>query len=82
MLYFVFMYRFFASRYRKYNDLKDPRVSPLFYTSFAGLPPYLFIIADLDPLRDGNLGICDFSEYQKLLEKADVQTKLAPIFRS
>jgi acetyl esterase/lipase len=82
MLYFVFMYRFLASRYRKSNDLKDARISSLFNTSFSGLPPCLFIIADLDPFRDGNLGICDFSEYQKLLEKADVQTKLAPIFRS
>ncbi|CAF1642013.1 unnamed protein product, partial [Rotaria sordida] len=50
--------------------VKDPRASVLLNRTFDGLPPCLFIVADLDILRDGNL------EYQKLLEKAGVQTKL------
>ncbi|CAF1411600.1 unnamed protein product [Rotaria sordida] len=52
------------------DDVKDPRASVLLNRTFDGLPPCLFIVADLDILRDGNL------EYQKLLEKAGVQTKL------
>ncbi|CAF3941814.1 unnamed protein product [Rotaria sordida] len=52
------------------DDVKDPRASVLLNRTFEGLPPCLFIVADLDILRDGNL------EYQKLLEKAGVQTKL------
>ncbi|CAF0713324.1 unnamed protein product [Adineta steineri] len=52
------------------QDLKDPRISALYNTSLQDVPPCLFIVAELDALRDGNL------EYQKLLEKAGVQTKL------
>ncbi|CAF2440571.1 unnamed protein product [Rotaria sp. Silwood2] len=56
--------------YHNLEDMKNPRVSALLNTTFEGVPPCLFIVADLDLLRDGNL------EYQKLLEKAGVQTKL------
>ncbi|CAF0722664.1 unnamed protein product [Adineta steineri] len=52
------------------QDLKDPRISALYNTSLQDVPLCLFIVAELDPLRDGSL------EYQKLLEKAGVQTKL------
>ncbi|CAF3803028.1 unnamed protein product [Adineta steineri] len=52
------------------QELKDPRISALFNTSLTNVPPCLFIVADLDPLRDGNL------EYHKLLENASVQSKL------
>ncbi|CAF1140665.1 unnamed protein product [Rotaria magnacalcarata] len=52
------------------NDTKNPRASVLLYESFEGLPPCLFIVAELDPLRD------DSYEYQKKLEQAGVKTKL------
>ncbi|CAF4649716.1 unnamed protein product [Rotaria sp. Silwood2] len=52
------------------DDVKNPRVSVLLNRTFEDLPPCLFIVSHLDILRDGNL------EYQKLLEKAGVQTKL------
>jgi acetyl esterase/lipase len=57
MLCFLIIYRFFTNGFRNSDDYKDPRVSPLLNTSFEGLPPCLFIVADLDPLRDGNLGM-------------------------
>ncbi len=55
--YILSMYRFFANAYRSADDLKDPRVSALLNTSFEDLPPCLFIVAELDVLRDGNLGM-------------------------
>ena len=39
------------------DDLKDPRANALLHKSFEGIPPCLFIVAELDPLRDGNLGM-------------------------
>ncbi len=83
--YFVIVYRFSANAFENEEVLKDPRVSALLNTSFKDLPPCLFIVADLDVLRDENLRMkyWIFSkcysyvlEYQKLLEKAGVQTKL------
>jgi len=44
---------------RDENDKKNPRASVLLNESFDGLPPCLFIVAELDPLRD------DSYEYQK-----------------
>ncbi|CAF0722646.1 unnamed protein product [Adineta steineri] len=38
------------------QDLKDPRISALYNTSLQDVPPCLFIVAELDALRDGNLG--------------------------
>jgi acetyl esterase/lipase len=46
-----------ANAYENVEVLKDPRVSSLLNTSFKDLPPCLFIVADLDPLRDENLGM-------------------------
>jgi acetyl esterase/lipase len=60
MLYFVTDYRFLENGYRNSDDYKDPRVSALLNTSFEGLPPCLLIVADLDPLRDGNLGMRNY----------------------
>lgn len=58
--------------------------------SFENLPPCLFIVAELDPLRDDSYGTNDneiemtiinesvrsLLEYQKKLEQAGVKTKL------
>ena len=53
---FCIIYRFEANAFRSSEDYKDPRVSSLLNTSFEGVPPCLFIVADLDPLRDSSLG--------------------------
>jgi acetyl esterase/lipase len=53
----VIICRFYENAYNSSNDCKDPRVDGLLNTSFEGLPPCLLIVADLDPLRDGNLGM-------------------------
>ncbi|CAF1196708.1 unnamed protein product [Adineta steineri] len=55
--------------FRDANDLKDPRASVFLNKSFDTLPPCLFIVAELDPLRD------DSYAYQQLLDKAGVKTK-------
>ncbi len=60
MLYFLTIYRFVENGYHNSDDCKDPRVSALLNTSFEGLPPCLLIVADLDPLRDGNLGMRNY----------------------
>ncbi len=54
------MYRFTVNAFQSPDDFKDPRVSALLNTSFEGLPPCLLIVADLDPLRDGNLGMKNY----------------------
>ncbi|CAF1193351.1 unnamed protein product [Adineta ricciae] len=59
-----------SSAFRDKNDLNDSRVSVMLSHSFDGLPPCLFIVAELDPLRD------DSYAYQKLLDKAGVKTNL------
>ncbi|UJR24522.1 hypothetical protein I4U23_005897 [Adineta vaga] len=61
---------FVAHGFETSENMKDSRISALLNTSLNNVPPCLFIVADLDPLRDGNL------EYQKLLEKDGVTTKL------
>jgi hypothetical protein len=53
----MYNYRLTNNAFQSSEDYKDPRVSPLINTSFEGLPPCLFIVAELDPLRDGNLGM-------------------------
>jgi acetyl esterase len=42
----------FHSIYLAGADPRDPRVSPLFADSLAGLPPALLVTGGLDPLRD------------------------------
>jgi acetyl esterase/lipase len=54
------MYRFFECGFRTSDDYKDPRVSALLNTTFEGLPPCLFVVAELDPLRDDNLGMKEY----------------------
>ena len=49
--------RFLANGYENAEDYRTARVDALLNTSFEGLPPCLFIVAELDPLRDSNLGI-------------------------
>ena len=47
------------------DDLRDPRANALVNTSFEGIPPCLFILAELDPLRDGNLGMECYSSLDR-----------------
>ena len=49
--------RLLANAFEKAEDYKTARVDALVYESFDGLPACLFIVAELDPLRDGNLGM-------------------------
>ncbi len=57
MLYSVITtYRFSENAFGSPDDYKDPRANALSNTSFEGLPQCLLLVADLDPLRDGNLG--------------------------
>ncbi|CAF3586845.1 unnamed protein product [Rotaria sp. Silwood1] len=51
-------------------DANDPRISVLRNTSPDRLPPTLFIVAELDPLRD------DSYAYKEILDKAGVKNKL------
>ncbi|CAF3088586.1 unnamed protein product [Rotaria sp. Silwood2] len=73
-------------------DMNDPRISVLQNTSPDRLPPTLFIVAELDPLRDDSYGmntlyrqgrmysymncIYLFSAYKEILDKAGVKNKL------
>lgn len=43
--------------FRDENDLKDPRAAILLNKIRADLPPCLFIVAELDPVRDLNYGM-------------------------
>ncbi|UJR31672.1 hypothetical protein I4U23_019153 [Adineta vaga] len=61
---------FTSNALRDVNDKKNPRASVLLYDSFDDIPPCLFIVAELDPLRD------DSYAYQKKLEQAGIKTKL------
>ncbi|CAF1254840.1 unnamed protein product, partial [Didymodactylos carnosus] len=61
---------FISNAIRDENDIKDPRISVLLHSSFTNVPSCLFIVAELDPLRD------DSYDYQKQLEAAGIKTKL------
>ncbi len=44
--------------FRDENDLKDPRTAILLNrTAFFDLPPCLFVVAELDPVRDLSYGM-------------------------
>ncbi|CAF3664330.1 unnamed protein product [Rotaria sordida] len=64
---------FSSNALRNDDDKNDPRFSILLNKSFNSLPACLFIVAELDPLRD------DSYKYQEILEKAGVKTKLVLI---
>jgi acetyl esterase/lipase len=49
-------FRTASTALRDENDKKDPRASVLLYESFDDVPPCLFIVAELDPLRDDSYG--------------------------
>lgn len=38
--------------FRDANDLKDPRAAILLNKAYTDLPPCLFVVAELDPVRD------------------------------
>ena len=82
--------RFLHHTFPNDDYLKDPRACALLNTSLEGVPPCLLIVANLDPLRDGSFGMDELGsrlyaltaslvEYQKMLEKAGVKTKLVLI---
>ena len=49
---FIVIFRFKSNAFHDENDQKNPRASVLLNESFDNLPPCLFIVAELDPLRD------------------------------
>lgn len=51
----------------------NPRASVILKDDFSLIPPTLFIVADLDPLRDGCYAYCD------KLKAAGVKTELKTI---
>ncbi len=55
--YLLYFERSFVNAFHDKSDTKDPRVSVLFNTSLDSVPPTLFIVAELDPLRDDSYGI-------------------------
>lgn len=58
---------FLAANYAQQHNLKDWRVSPLFYEKYEQLPPAIILTADCDPIRDDGL------TYAKKLKSKGVQ---------
>jgi acetyl esterase/lipase len=52
----ILLSRFTSNALRDDLDKTNPRASVLLQSSFEGLPPCLFIVAELDPLRDDSYG--------------------------
>ncbi|MDP3935625.1 MAG: alpha/beta hydrolase [Alphaproteobacteria bacterium] len=46
---------YYAANYAKNQNLKDWRVSPLFYKKLYKLPPAVILTADCDPIRDDGM---------------------------
>ncbi len=58
---------YYAKNYAKDKNLKDWRISPLYYDSFSKLPPAIILTADCDPIRDDGIA------YSKKLENVGVR---------
>lgn len=54
---------YYAANYAGNHNLKDWRVSPLFYSKYGKLPPAIVLTADCDPIRD------DGQVYAKKIEQ-------------
>jgi len=46
---------YYATNYAPKNNLKDWRISPLFYKKYDKLPPAIILTADCDPIRDDGM---------------------------
>lgn len=46
---------YYAANYAKNQNLKDWRISPLFYKKLDKLPPAVILTADCDPIRDDGM---------------------------
>lgn len=46
---------YYAANYAKNQNLKDWRISPLFYKKYEKLPPVIILTADCDPIRDDGI---------------------------
>jgi acetyl esterase len=46
---------YYAANYAPKNNLKDWRISPLFYKKYDKLPPAIILTADCDPIRDDGM---------------------------
>jgi acetyl esterase len=64
--------RWFMGHYlRNDDDVRNPLASPMFTTSFNGLPPALIITAEFDPLRD------EAEDYGQKLREAGVPVQVS-----
>ncbi|KAL5009000.1 hypothetical protein ScPMuIL_014581 [Solemya velum] len=63
----------FISHYLPESERENPRASPILQPKFDHLPPALFIVAELDPLRDMSYA------YSEKLKKAGVPTTVFPV---
>jgi acetyl esterase len=77
----------FIERHAHREDWANPRLAPLLQKDFRSLPPALFIVAEIDPLRDDSYGeskllshcvfpLSNLSEYAKKLTAAGVHNEL------
>ena len=57
LLSFSKLYFRFTNQYITEEEKSSPRASVILHPEFSYLPPTLIILAELDPLRDGGLGL-------------------------